>query len=275
MNQLNDSRDRILAGFETLRGLSHVPGEYLSFRIGLYRAQLAAHDDFNPGMAAPLLPLRADAIALDPADLARIIAETAEAIGDNLPVKSKLEKLADHGDNLAEAAEAAAFRPDLPALESLAVETGIPREELLFFGRAVTAPYVSRMIESAGEDAVFLSPEVPICPFCGSEPGLSIIKGEDGRRFLVCSLCGLEWRFRRNRCPFCNTENSLEIITESAEAPRWIESCSNCKGYLKTLDQRRLGDQIIPLVEAIQTLYLDLIAEREGCPPGLPYVAIR
>jgi len=276
MNNFTDCRDRILTGLETLRGLSHVPVEYLSFRSGLYRAQIAAYDAFDPGMAAPQLPLQPNSFKPDPAILARVLVQTADALDENLPSRTKLVKLAGSGDQLLTAGEAAAFGPDLQTLERLAGETGATLDELLFFGRAIAAPYISRMIASAGEDAVHLSPESRLlCPFCGSEPGLSLIRGEAGCRFLVCSLCGSEWEFSRTRCPFCDANNSLEIITEGEKNPRWIESCDQCKYYLKTFDQRRLGDQIIPLLEAIQTLYLDFIAEREGCSPGLPYIAIK
>lgn len=249
----------------------------MSFRSGLYRAQMAAYDAFDPGPAAPQLPLPPASFKPDPAILARVLVQTADALEENPPARAKLVKLADNGDKLVQAAQAAAFGPDLPTLERLAGETGAALEELLFFGRALAAPYISRMIAAAGESAVPASPEARLCPYCGSEPGLSLIRGDTGYRFLVCSLCGQEWGFPRSKCPFCGTDSSLEIITEGAQAPRWIESCAQCQCYLKIVDQRRRGDQtaLIPLVEAIQTLYLDFIAAKEGCQPGLPYVALK
>jgi hypothetical protein len=276
MNQFTDLRDQILAGFDTLRGLSHVPGEYLSFRAGLYRAQMAAYDALDPALAAPQLPLPPASFKPGPAIAARIMAETAASLDEKPPARAKLEKLAGNGDLLVKAA-AAAFGPDLPALERLAGETGTALDELLFFGRAVAAPYVSRMIAAAGEAAGPIFRETGPCPYCGSEAGLSFLRGDAGNRFLVCSLCGLEWGFPRVKCPFCGTDNKLEIITEGAQAPRWIELCSQCKCYLKIVDQRRLGlnHATISLLEVIQTLYLDFIAAKEGGQPGLPYVAIR
>ena len=67
------------------------------------------------------------------------------------------------------------------------------------------------------------------------------------------------------------------MLTIDVGEHRWIETCQSCNRYLKTIDERKLpeGEEIIPVVEATATLYLDLIAEQEGCRSGEPYVAIR
>jgi hypothetical protein len=39
------------------------------------------------------------------------------------------------------------------------------------------------------------------CPACGSLPTLSLLKGVEGRRYLLCSFCGYEWRMDRLCCP--------------------------------------------------------------------------
>jgi formate dehydrogenase maturation protein FdhE len=56
--------------------------------------------------------------------------------------------------------------------------------------------------------------------------------------------------------------------------PRWIETCESCRGYIKTVDERKLpaGETIIPVVEESATLHLDLLAEREGYIRRIPYV---
>jgi formate dehydrogenase maturation protein FdhE len=63
-----------------------------------------------------------------------------------------------------------------------------------------------------------------------------------------------------------------------AEAdPRWVEMCGQCRGYLKTVDEHRLpgAERIIALAEAMATLYLDLLAEKEGCTTAPPYSALQ
>ncbi len=46
----------------------------------------------------------------------------------------------------------------------------------------------------------------------------------------------------------------------------WIEVCEKCKRYIKTVDEGKLSENedVLPLVEDTATLYLDLIAQREG-----------
>ena len=47
--------------------------------------------------------------------------------------------------------------------------------------------------------------------------------------------------------------------------------------YLKTVDERKLPEEqaVVPLAETTATLYLDLIAEKEGYLRGVPYAALR
>ena len=83
--------------------------------------------------------------------------------------------------------------------------------------------------------------------------------------------------FPRLQCPFCDAENQVRMISPGPDAPRWVESCAACKSYLKMVDERKLPaeTEVIPLVEEVATLYLDFIAEKQGCRPTLPYVAMR
>ncbi|MFV1966207.1 MAG: formate dehydrogenase accessory protein FdhE [Pirellulaceae bacterium] len=115
------------------------------------------------------------------------------------------------------------------------------------------------------------------CPLCGSPPGLAKLKRENGRRVLFCSLCGERWEFARIGCPFCGSQQGLGMLSIDTADPNTIETCEQCKGYLKTVDERKLPEnkQVIPLVETIATLYLDLIAEKEGYAGDLPYGALR
>lgn len=272
MNNLTELNGLILSGFDALRGLEHVPGEYLSFRAALYRAQFNAFSAIDPGAAVPPLPLAPDTIAFDPSVLARVLAETA-AVVETAGLKSRLEKLVKCGDRLVRVARAALSASDPAVIEQLSEETEVGAEDLGFFGRALAAPYAARLVAAAGPVPV-LSPETSPCPGCGADPGLSVVRAEAGR-FLVCSLCGMEWRFLRTRCPFCGADNALQTISEGKDAPRWIEHCSRCQSYLKVADPQRLRQAVIPLVEAVWTLYLDIIAEREGCRPNPPYVALR
>jgi len=108
------------------------------------------------------------------------------------------------------------------------------------------------------------------CPICGSPPFIAEI-GEEGERFLVCSLCGFEWRFMRLKCPFCQNEDPEGVkyfYTEKDGPANRVEVCETCKKYIKALDAKGLGKDLDPLVEDVGTLYLDVLARKEGYTRG-------
>jgi formate dehydrogenase maturation protein FdhE len=277
MKNYPELREQVLRGIQALRGVSYLPEEYLNFRVGLFLAQLAAYNALQPATTMPHLPLQPGSIYPDPELIERLLIETSASLGENLSARTELEKLAKNRESLAEIVEAAVFGPDLKALQRLSSKTGAKPDALLFFGRAAGAPYISRLVWSASEDVLDNSSETGACPYCGSFPGLSLLRGESGRRFLVCPLCGMEREFPRMRCPFCGAEASLSIIREGETAPRWIETCESCGNYLKTSDLRKLAtsEEFIPLVESAAAFYLDFIAEKQGCKRGVPYLAMK
>lgn len=104
------------------------------------------------------------------------------------------------------------------------------------------------------------------CPICGSMPFIAEFR-EEGERFLVCSLCAFEWRFTRLKCPFCENEDHQGLRYFYAEKEKKtvrVDVCEKCRKYIKTVDTRGLGEEIIPLVEDIGTFYLDVLAQKEG-----------
>ena len=172
----------------------------------------------------------------------------------------------------------AAFETDATRLTHLARETGTPAELLGFVARLIAAPLVvdaARGLEALPDAAAAAGGS---CPICGSAPGLAMLDAEDGHRTLHCGLCGWSWRFARLVCPRCGCQDQakLERLSVDDEDARWIETCAQCRGYLKTIDRRRLGDPAGPaaLVEEIATLYLDLVAEQQGCVGTAPYAAM-
>ena len=104
------------------------------------------------------------------------------------------------------------------------------------------------------------------CPVCGSEPFMAELR-EDGARFLVCSSCGYEWRFKRLQCPFCEHEEPegfRYFYAENEGKAYRVDVCEHCKRYIKTVDTKEMGEDIIPLIEDAGTLYLDILAQDEG-----------
>jgi FdhE protein len=105
------------------------------------------------------------------------------------------------------------------------------------------------------------------CPVCGSKPFMAELQGKERKKFLVCSVCGYKWRFVRLKCPFCGTyiPRGFRYFYTENEGKTWrVEVCDKCKRYIKTVDTVETGEQPIPEIDDIGTLYLDILAENEG-----------
>jgi FdhE protein len=103
------------------------------------------------------------------------------------------------------------------------------------------------------------------CPICGSEPFIAELR-KDGARFLICSFCGYDWRFKRLQCPFCENEEPKGyryFYTENEGKAYRVDVCEKCKRYIKTIDTNEV-DEAIPSLEDIGTLHLDILAQKEG-----------
>jgi formate dehydrogenase accessory protein FdhE len=106
-----------------------------------------------------------------------------------------------------------------------------------------------------------------MCPSCGSKPVAGVMRGEgDGaRRALMCSLCGLEWPYRRLICPNCGEEDKSKLpvyLAAQIEHVR-VEACDTCHTYLKSVDLTKDGFAV-PVVDEIATLALNLWADENG-----------
>jgi len=104
------------------------------------------------------------------------------------------------------------------------------------------------------------------CPICGSDPLLGFLRGEEGRRYLVCSLCATEWQFSRIKCPFCENSDfqTLSYFVADNDQRCRIEVCEECKRYIKTVDLRATAQEVFPILENIRTMHLDIIAQEKG-----------
>ncbi|MEE9140169.1 MAG: formate dehydrogenase accessory protein FdhE [Alphaproteobacteria bacterium] len=267
--------------------------DYIRFRIALLKAQSAVQEALACSPPPPTrsraaegereakLPvLGADDVPFDRA----LLTGLARALAAALPSREgggEMARLCAAAANdpalLEELARNAAFDAEERFFAGLSERMEASPEALFFLGRALAAPFVAGAVRRLKECEGIAAPESSgRCPYCGSPPGLAKLRREEGRRVLFCSLCGEGWEFERVRCPFCAAQGGLTMLAMGPDDPRWIESCERCGGYLKTVDERRLpqGEPVIPLVEATATLYLDLVAEREGYASGPAYVAL-
>ena len=129
-----------------------------------------------------------------------------------------------------------------------------------FFLRIVKQPfaeYSRKPVEGTGST----------CPSCGGKPVVGVLRGEgDGaKRALICSVCALEWPYRRLICANCGEEDKEKLPVYIAEkiAHIRVEACDTCGTYLKSVDVTKDGFAV-PVVDEIATVALNLWADEHG-----------
>ncbi|MEW5801653.1 MAG: formate dehydrogenase accessory protein FdhE [bacterium] len=158
------------------------------------------------------------------------------------------------------------YDPD--CLREISQKTGIDGSTLEFVALALARP----LFELAAEDMKAMLAEYPwwqnYCPACGGTPFIARIRREDGMRMLRCSLCAVEWKFARVKCPFCNNEEqrSLRFFYYHEASPYRLYICDRCKRYIKCVDERKIDQtRTVDLaIEDMITLCFDALGRQKG-----------
>jgi len=150
-------------------------------------------------------------------------------------------------------------------VEGIAKELGLDKKILLFFIHSSVKPSIEAGAEKLSREIETETWMRGSCPVCGSLPSLSLLKEEVGKRFLLCSHCGYQWRIDRIICPFCDNrdQESLQFFYAEEETTHRVDLCDKCHQYIKTIDLRNLGE-IDPSLEDLATLHLDITASKKG-----------
>lgn len=279
---IGKKRPEVLSRLEGLKGLPGVPEEYIAFRMKLYGAQadaldrLAAIASSKDDESKPLR-ISPEEVTFDEGILASLLQEVAVALTKGNGAGNDVDRLFNASQTspalLKNLARIAAFDKKPGALASMAGDLGISAEALSFFGRILAAPFITAAVGGRHAEVQAGEETSPGCPFCGSAPGLSVLSGRDGARTLFCSLCGQSWRFGRAKCPFCSNA-SVGILTDKENHSRWIENCDKCHNFIICVDERKITNGIVPLVEVTASLYLNILAEKYGYKRGIAYAAV-
>ena len=151
-------------------------------------------------------------------------------------------------------------------VNNLSKKLDVKEDVLVFLVRNSIRPIYEAYANELGKYVDHESWWKGYCPVCGSEPFMAELR-EESARFLVCSSCNFAWRFNRLKCPFCENEDHTKLRyfqTEKEGKAYRIDVCDDCKRYIKTIDTNELGEEVIPIIEDAGTLYLDILAQKEG-----------
>jgi len=137
---------------------------------------------------------------------------------------------------------------------------------LVFVVKESLKPFLEKYCEGIKEEVSEENFAGGSCPVCGSFPSISELRGEEGKRYLVCPDCQMEWTYDRIKCPFCGIEDQkkIEYFTPEKESRYRVMLCKSCTHYLKVLDFREMEKPPVFEVEHLATLHLDVIAKKEG-----------
>lgn len=150
--------------------------------------------------------------------------------------------------------------------ESVGEDDEIAFDILRFFVEESLRPALEVIVERYGPRIRKKKWDEGYCPVCGREPKIGKLMNEGNKRVLFCNQCGYEWRFKKEKCPFCGNEDKDELayfIVEDEERYR-VDVCNYCKRYVKSVDVSVAGEGINMDVEDIATLHLDILANEEG-----------
>ncbi|MBI5166402.1 MAG: formate dehydrogenase accessory protein FdhE [candidate division NC10 bacterium] len=150
---------------------------------------------------------------------------------------------------------------------ALANELDLNKDLLIFLAKESTRPSVevyAQKYNGIVDEKLWLR---GYCPICGSKPKMAELQGEEGRRTLLCSFCGNVWFYKRLKCPICESgdpEALKYFYIEGEETACRIDICERCRGYIKTVDSRKISGEVVPFIEDLGSLHLDIIAIKEG-----------
>ena len=254
---------------EVLEFTREVLTEQCRIKSTLRRAPLKAVREFDKEMSegSPLLEKRE--LCPDIASASKLFKRLCRVLSRNqqatLEAKRLNQALRRKEIDLAEFFEAA-FAEDGEYISTLSDKLKVSEELLLFLAKNALKPILETCADDLKEAVHQERWWRNYCPICGSPPFIARLRAE-GERFLVCSLCSFEWRFPRLMCPFCGNEDSKGLRyfhTEREGSVNRVDVCDKCKSYIKTIDTRGSKEEFIPLVEDMGSLYLDLLAQKEG-----------
>jgi FdhE protein len=195
----------------------------------------------------------------------------------------KLGEFMDDSDNIAGLAQAR-IEGNWKLFESTSVQLGItPYTTLLYISETVFSPVLRAMAAGLGEPLYTLAWDEGYCPVCGATPSIAQLSpkevsdldqlvGGGGKKFLHCSLCGHDWRYKRNACPSCgNDENeSREVFYQENARFERIEACHKCGKYCLSIDMRECEPLPDLDVAQIGLIHLDLFAREHDLSPISP-----
>jgi FdhE protein len=155
-----------------------------------------------------------------------------------------------------------AVNADGDLLEDVAKSLNVDAEVLAAVAALAAMPLLQALRRRFGP-AVDPRWDEGYCAICGGWPHLAEQRGLERVRRLRCARCGGDWTQPGIRCPYCGVighEARAALVSEQDGEARKVETCSACRGYLKSVSTLRpwAGDEVS--LADLATVDLDLVA---------------
>jgi FdhE protein len=156
----------------------------------------------------------------------------------------------------------------------------VPASVLLFVSENVFSPALTVIAHGLGTPLSNSSWDQSYCPVCGSVPSIAFLSFKEptdldhlvsggGKKYLHCSLCGHDWRIKRNVCAACGNDDSetREIMTVEGVNHERVEACHKCGCYCLSIDMRACDP--VPQLDVAQIglIHLDMHAHKHKLTP--------
>ncbi len=168
--------------------------------------------------------------------------------------------------------------------ENTSEQLGIEQTPLLvYISETVFGPVLRAMVDGMGKSLSDITWDKGYCPVCGSTPSISYLSpkevtdldqlvGGGGKKYLHCSLCGHDWRYRRSACVSCGNDDneSREVFYVDDVRYERIEACRKCGKYCLNVDLREFEPH--PHLDVVQMglIHLDIYAREHKLSPVTP-----
>jgi FdhE protein len=157
---------------------------------------------------------------------------------------------------------AAAMRQNTGEIAAVAATAGLDPHPLISVAHFAALPLLRASGRALQQRALQHWPH-GYCPVCAGWPTLAERRGLDRSRWLRCGRCAGEWEIEWLICAYCgerNHERLGSLVNEDAGELHKVETCSSCRGYLKsTACLQALSPLELVLVD-LETIELDLVA---------------
>ena len=240
----------------------------------------ASRDDTSTGLpelAAPerhvqgasLLPRASFPLDLEPARaLLAAILEDVRAAGSELGIGADRVMEALETEELsAERLFRAYLDEDQEFFAIWAEKTPTTPKLLFFLAQSALTPFIKsmarRIVAARPLNGVW---EHGHCPVCGSLPYLSSLETREGLRMMHCSFCQSAYRVARIGCVYCGERNPQKLhYFDVEDLPGFrVDLCDQCRMYVKTADFRQLDRISVPVLDDLESLAMDVLAQARG-----------